>query len=72
MYLDMGAKKKKKTLALVLLFLVLSFQLEISCCAASVSVETIRGRFDGNNGTEEGFGSQKRRVYTGPNPLHNR
>ena len=31
-----------------------------------------RGKAHNNKGSDEIFGAEKRKVYTGPNPLHNR
>lgn len=50
-----------------------SFKLDASSSSSSSST-VMNGHkgFKGNADSEEIFGADKRKVYTGPNPLHNR
>ncbi|KAL6336461.1 hypothetical protein AAG906_018416 [Vitis piasezkii] len=78
---QMGVRKELACLSLLLLMLL---QLESSCFAEGygrfsrfkvwLNPAKPRGVFKGNAGKDgdDVFAAEKRRVYTGPNPLHNR
>ncbi|XAR48296.1 hypothetical protein NMG60_11031061 [Bertholletia excelsa] len=80
---SMGMKRELACLYLLLLILI---ELETPCLAAGFSKFGFKGGsgsvmkthkcFNGNAGKggecDDAFGAEKRKVYTGPNPLHNR
>lgn len=79
---DMGLRKEVACWVLLLMLL----QVETSCLASgsgrfgrlkngsysNFSPVESKGGFGGNEDGDGAFGVEKRKIYTGPNPLHNR
>ncbi|CAL5193312.1 unnamed protein product [Lathyrus oleraceus] len=80
--ISVKSKNQKTCLVfLLLLLLILLLLLSNATCEASARFDTFKskskykfhGDFQGRNKNEDQvFGDDKRKVYTGPNPLHNR
>ncbi|GAA0183676.1 hypothetical protein LIER_31047 [Lithospermum erythrorhizon] len=79
----LGLFLSRKVVCLFLFLLLSKFQLKVSSHATNfnekrlnrekLSPKTLSGKAEeGTNGNQSIFDDEKRKVYSGPNPLHNR